>query len=146
MRRPPPASSVQRLASSVQPSNVHQMDVFADFRFEAAHQLPGVPREHRCARMHGHSFEMRIVAVGEVDEGAGWVLDFGALAEAVEPVRLELDHRCLNHIPGLSNPTCENLAIWVWQRLQPKIPGLSVVEVREMAGLGCIYRGARSVV
>lgn len=118
-----------------------RLELFAEFRFEAAHQLPGVPPAHMCARLHGHSYQIRITVVGQVDLRVGWVADFGAISAAVEPVRSELDHRCLNEIDGLSNPTSENLACWLWKRLYPVIGGLSAVEVREMPGLGCIYRG-----
>jgi 6-pyruvoyltetrahydropterin/6-carboxytetrahydropterin synthase len=127
-------------------SALPQMELFADFRFEAAHQLPGVPKDHMCARLHGHSYQFRVTVVGVVDPRTGWVIDFGALSQVVEPVRAQLDHRCLNDIDGLGNPTSENLASWLWQRLQPAIPGLSAIEVREMPGLGCTYRGPCPIV
>jgi 6-pyruvoyltetrahydropterin/6-carboxytetrahydropterin synthase len=117
------------------------LELFAEFRFEAAHRLPNVPPEHMCARLHGHSYQIRITVVGQIDPKAGWVADFGAIAASVEPVRSELEHQFLNEIDGLSNPTSENVACWLWQRLHSVIAGMSAVEVREMPGLGCIYRG-----
>jgi 6-pyruvoyltetrahydropterin/6-carboxytetrahydropterin synthase len=117
------------------------MDLFAEFRFEAAHRLPYVPPEHMCAKLHGHSYQVRLTVTGPVDPKAGWVADFAAIARSFEPVRSELDHGFLNEIDGLDNPTCERLASWLWDRLKATIPLLSAVEVREMPGLGCIYRG-----
>jgi 6-pyruvoyltetrahydropterin/6-carboxytetrahydropterin synthase len=123
-----------------------QMELFSEFRFDAAHRLPHVPPEHMCARLHGHSYQVRLTVTGAVDPHTGWVLDFGTVSAVVEPIRLQLDHRCLNDIDGLSNPTSENLACWLWQQLGAAIPGLHAVEVREMPGLGCIYRGPHPVV
>jgi 6-pyruvoyltetrahydropterin/6-carboxytetrahydropterin synthase len=123
-----------------------QMELFTEFRFEAAHRLPHVPAEHMCARLHGHSYQVRLSVIGDVDPYTGWVIDFGTVSAIVEPIRLQLDHRFLNDIDGLSNPTSENLACWLWQQLRSAIPGLHAVEVREMPGLGCIYRGPRPVV
>jgi 6-pyruvoyltetrahydropterin/6-carboxytetrahydropterin synthase len=123
-----------------------RMELFADFHFEAAHRLPAVPPDHMCARMHGHSYQFRVTVTGPVDARTGWVLDFGVLSQAVEPLRAQLDHRCLNDIAGLDNPTSENLACWLWQRLETTVPGLTAIEVREMPGLGCIYRGPPSIV
>lgn len=120
------------------------MDLFAEFRFEAAHRLPHVPPDHMCARLHGHSYSVRLTVTGPVGVRSGWVADFAALTGAFEPVRLQLDHRLLNEIDGLSNPTCEQLASWLWDRLAPAIPLLSAVEVSEMPGLGCVYRGPTS--
>lgn len=122
-------------------STVELMEVFFEFGFEAAHRLPHVPPHHMCARLHGHSYHTRVTAVGIVESATGWVMDFGELKAAIEPVRNSLDHRCLNDIEGLANPTSENLAIWMWRCLQPGIPGLRSIEVREMPGCGCIYRG-----
>jgi 6-pyruvoyltetrahydropterin/6-carboxytetrahydropterin synthase len=136
---PPPASTP---ASSPGP----HMELFAEFRFEAAHRLPGVPPDHMCARLHGHSYCVRLSVSGTVEPKTGWVADFGAIAAVFEPVRLDLDHRYLNEIEGLSNPTSENIALWLWQRLQRSLRGLSAIEVRELPGLGCIYRGPGSLV
>lgn len=116
-------------------------EVFREFGFEAAHHLPNVAPGHKCARLHGHSFRVRVHVTGEVDPGAGWVVDFGDIAAACAPVRDALDHRYLNEIPGLENPTSEVLAAWIWERLAPTLPGLSMVVVRETCTSGVIYRG-----
>jgi 6-pyruvoyltetrahydropterin/6-carboxytetrahydropterin synthase len=117
------------------------VELYKDFRFEAAHRLPNVPEGHKCARLHGHSFLVRVSVTGDVDSDTGWVLDFDDLKQAFEPIKTQLDHYYLNDIDGLENPTSENLARWIWQRLRPSLPLLSAVEVRETCNVGCIYRG-----
>ena len=117
------------------------MEIYRDFRIEAAHRLTGVPPEHKCARLHGHSFRIRISVEGSVDEKSGWVMDFARLKECFTPLFAQLDHRYLNEVPGLENPTSENLARWIWEQLKPSLPDLSKVEVQETCTSGCIYRG-----
>lgn len=117
------------------------MEIFKDFHFEAAHRLPNVPEGHKCARLHGHSFQLRVWVSGEVTEPSGWIMDFGDLKAAVKPVIERLDHYYLNEIPGLENPTSENLARWLWAALKPVLPGLSCVEIRETCTSGCRFRG-----
>lgn len=117
------------------------MEIFKEFVFEAAHRLPHVPEGHKCRRLHGHSFRVEIHVRGEVDPVLGWVRDFADLKEAFEPLYRQLDHRHLNEIEGLENPTSENLARWIWQRLASRLPGLSQVVIRETCTSGCIYRG-----
>jgi 6-pyruvoyltetrahydropterin/6-carboxytetrahydropterin synthase len=117
------------------------MEIFADFRFEAAHRLPNVPPDHKCARLHGHSFRVRVTVTGEVNPKAGWIIDYGDVSAAFAPTLDALDHHYLNEIDGLENPTSEMLALWIWRRLGPTLPGLSAVEVRETCNTGCIYRG-----
>ncbi len=117
------------------------MDIYKEFTFEAAHRLPNVPAGHKCARLHGHSFAVRIHVSGPVGEHSGWVMDFGDIKDAFQPVWKQLDHYYLNEIPGLENPTSENLAIWIWQRLKPALPALSRIDIRETCTSGCIYTG-----
>lgn len=118
------------------------MRLYKDFSFEAAHRLPNVPADHKCARLHGHSFQIRVSVEGPVGERSGWVMDFADLKAAFRPVYDKLDHRYLNEIAGLENPTSEVLAQWIWRELEATLPGLSEVEVRETCSTGCIYRGA----
>lgn len=117
------------------------MEIFKEFTFEAAHRLPNVPEGHKCARLHGHSFAVRITVKGDVGEHSGWVLDFSDIKNAFKPVRDELDHYYLNDIEGLENPTSENIARWIWQRLLPRLPLLHTIEIRETCTSGCVYRG-----
>ena len=117
------------------------MDLFADFTFEAAHRLPNVAPDHKCARLHGHSFRVRVTVTGPVDPVLGWVIDFADVKRAFVPLHAILDHHYLNEIAGLENPTSEVLAMWLWERLAPAVSMLSAVEVRETCTVGCIYRG-----
>jgi 6-pyruvoyltetrahydropterin/6-carboxytetrahydropterin synthase len=117
------------------------MEVFREFGFEAAHRLPNVPEGHKCARLHGHSFRAEVHVSGPVDPDLGWVMDFADLAAAFGPLRDELDHRYLNEVPGLENPTSENLARWIWDRLAGSGVAVSRVVVRETCTSGCSYTG-----
>lgn len=118
------------------------MDVFRVFQVEAAHWLPNVPEGHKCARMHGHSFRIEVHVSGDVGERSGWVMDFADLKRAFQPLFEEIDHRCLNEVEGLENPTSEHLARWVWSRLEDRLPGLCKVVVQETCNAGCVYRGS----
>ena len=118
------------------------VELTREYRFEAAHRLPMVPPDHKCARMHGHSFVVEVVVAGEVDPRTGWLIDFGDITAVVEPLlKRELDHRTLNDVDGLENPTSELLCAWLWERLAAKIPGLAAVTVHETCTARCTYRG-----
>jgi 6-pyruvoyltetrahydropterin/6-carboxytetrahydropterin synthase len=117
------------------------MEIFKQFTIEAAHWLPNVPPGHKCGRMHGHSFRIEVYISGPLDPQLGWVMDFADLKEIFRPIEDQIDHRCLNEIPGLENPTSENLARWLWNKLQPDLPMLSKIVVQETCTSGCIYRG-----
>lgn len=117
------------------------MEIFKEFSFEAAHRLPNVAPEHKCFRLHGHSFRCEVHVSGPLDARLGWVLDFAGIKAAVKPVIEQLDHRYLNEIEGLENPTSENLAVWIWDRLCPSLPGLSRIVIRETCTTGCEYSG-----
>lgn len=117
------------------------MEIYKEFGFEAAHRLPNVAEGHKCARLHGHSFRVRITVAGPVDGELGWVMDFADLKRAFTPLYELLDHHYLNEIPGLENPTSEHIARFIFERLQPSLPGLAAVEIRETCTSGCIYRG-----
>jgi 6-pyruvoyltetrahydropterin/6-carboxytetrahydropterin synthase len=111
------------------------------FRFEAAHHLPHVAADHKCRRVHGHSFRVTVRIAGAVDPHAGWLMDYADLAAAFEPIRLQLDHYDLNTIEGLSNPTSEHVARWIWERLKPALPALASLTVHETCTSSCTYRG-----
>jgi len=117
------------------------MEIFKEFSIEAAHWLPNVPEGHKCRRLHGHSFSIAIHVAGPVDAQLGWVMDFADLKTAFQQIEDAIDHRCLNDIAGLENPTSENLARWIWQKLKPELPLLSKVVVKETCTSGCVYRG-----
>jgi len=111
------------------------------FRFESAHFLPELPEGHKCKRLHGHSFEVEIFVAGPMDPDLGWLVDYQVIKDAVGPIIDELDHRLLNTIDGLENPTSENLAIWIWDRVAPRMRILKRVSVKETCTTRCDYDG-----
>lgn len=117
------------------------MEIFKEFTFEAAHRLPNVPVGHKCARLHGHSFRVEVHVRGPVQEHTGWVIDFSDIKAAFAPLHDVLDHNFLNEVEGLSNPTSENLARWIWRRLRAALPSVSKIVVRETCTSGCTYAG-----
>jgi 6-pyruvoyltetrahydropterin/6-carboxytetrahydropterin synthase len=120
------------------------MRIYKDFRFEAAHFLPGAAPGSANARVHGHSFRARVTIDGEVDPATGCIFHFDDLSAAIADARADLDHRLLNEVPGLAAPTLERLAEWLWTRLANRVPGLAEIEVaRDSCQEGCIFRGPR---
>ncbi len=120
---------------------MQEMEIFKEIHVEAAHRLPNVPPGHKCARLHGHSFRIAVHVSGAIDPKLGWVQDFADIKQALQPVHDALDHRYLNDVPGLENPTSENLAVWIWTRLKPALPNLSRIVIHETCTSGCEYRG-----
>jgi 6-pyruvoyltetrahydropterin/6-carboxytetrahydropterin synthase len=118
------------------------MEIYKKFSVEAAHWLPNVPEGHKCGRLHGHSFHIELHLTGPVDARMGWVEDFAEVKSAFKILEDKLDHRCLNEVEGLENPTSENLARWIWDHLKPELALLSKVVVEETCTSGCIYTGA----
>ena len=117
------------------------MDVYCEFTIAAGRRLTGVPAEHPCARVHGHTFLVRLTVSGPINQQSGFVIDFAEVQRAFAPVHDALDHRFLNDVPGLANPTSEHLAQWIWQRLTPALASLSAVEITETGASGVIFRG-----
>lgn len=117
------------------------MEIQREFGFESAHSLPNVPEDHKCRRVHGHSFRVVVRVEGPVGADTGWVMDFADLADAVRPTIDALDHRYLNDLDGLENPTSEHIAMWIWHRVVGALPGLTSIEVRETCTSACTYRG-----
>jgi 6-pyruvoyltetrahydropterin/6-carboxytetrahydropterin synthase len=112
-----------------------------EFSFDAAHGLPNAPPGHKCTRLHGHRYRVEVVCEGEVDPTTGWLVDFGEIKGAFAPLLEQLDHRYLNELDGLENPTAENLAKWIWVRLKPQLVTLAQVNVAETRATRCEYRG-----
>ena len=117
------------------------MEIYKAFTIEAAHRLPNLPENHKCYRLHGHSFRIEVHVKGEVDQNTGWIMDFADISAAFKPLFERLDHHYLNEIEGLENPTSENLARWIWRQLKPALPLLSSVVVKETCTAGCVYVG-----
>ena len=117
------------------------MEIFKIFTIEAAHHLPNVPPNHKCRRLHGHSFRIDVHVAGPLQEREGWIMDFAEITRAFQPLFEQLDHHYLNEVEGLSNPTSEHLARWIWRKLKPSLPLLSAVVLHETCTAGCTYRG-----
>lgn len=115
--------------------------IVKEFRFEAAQTLPTLPGDHKCKRMHGHSFRVEITVEGEVDEKIGWVYDHAQITKAMKPLLDLLDHSYLNEIEGLEVPTIENMAAWLWRKLEPQLPGLFEIVIHETPTARCVFRG-----
>lgn len=107
------------------------------FTFDAAHYLPHVPEDHKCRRMHGHTYQVQLHLTGPMDNASGWIVDFGDIKQAWKPIQEQLDHRLLNEVEGLENPTAERIAAWIWRQFEARrhdlgLPGvLAAVELAE---------------
>ena len=110
------------------------------FSFDSAHWLPHVPETHKCRRLHGHTYTVVLGLEGQLDDLYGWVQDYGELSWAFAPMLQALDHRCLNDIEGLENPTAEILAAWIFLGLKEKLPLLVDVTVCETPTTSAVYR------
>ena len=117
------------------------MEIFKSFSLECAHRLPNVPADHKCARVHGHSFRVELHVAGPLDPHLGWVMDFADVKRSFQPRFDRLDHRYLNDVAGLENPTSENLARWIWRELKPTLPQLARVVVHETCTSGASCSG-----
>lgn len=116
------------------------LSIARSFRLEAARRLPRLPPTHPCSRLHGHSFQVEVELEGEIDPALGWLVDYDVIAAAWAPIAAGLDHRLLNDVEGLDNPTSEHLARWLFDRLAPLLPLLSAVTVRETPETRATYR------
>ena len=117
------------------------MEIYKEFSFDSAHFLPNVPDGHKCKNMHGHTYRLRVFLEGTPDPELGWIMDFKDLKDKVNVVIDQLDHKLINDIPGLENPTAENITIWIWKQISPLLPRLSRIELYETPTTGVIYKG-----
>ena len=117
------------------------MIIFKQFSFDSAHYLPNVPDGHKCKGLHGHTYTLTVYLEGELDPSLGWLIDFNELKKIIDPVIALVDHKLLNDIPGLENPTSELLAVWFWNKIKPSLPILKRIEVNETPSTGVIYEG-----
>ena len=118
------------------------MRIYKEFLFEAAHYLPTAAPGTGNARVHGHSFRARVTIDGVPGEQTGYIFHFEELAQAMDDARDALDHRLLNEVEGLETPTLERITMWLWNRLQNRVPGLAEIEVaRDSCREGCVYAG-----
>ena len=117
------------------------MIVYKKFNIESTRSLPNLPKTHPCHKIHGHSFKIIISVEGEIDQESGFVIDFQVIENAFQPIKTMLDHTYLNEIKGLSNPSSENICIWIWDKLESSLPNIYKIEIKETDSTGCIYRG-----
>lgn len=117
------------------------MKVTQAFHFEAAHRLPQVSESHRCYKLHGHSYRVALEITGPLIKETGFVVDFFEIESVVKPLIGILDHHYLNEVEGLENPTAENIAVWIWLKVKPSLPGLSIVRVFETNDCWADYDG-----
>ncbi len=114
------------------------MRVRRQFDFEAAHELPRHPG--KCKNLHGHSYRLIVTVERPVDAGSGMVIDFAELKRTVKTAVIDhLDHRYLNDL--IDNPTAEETALWIWNRLREPLPELVEVELYETRNCSVVYRG-----
>jgi 6-pyruvoyltetrahydropterin/6-carboxytetrahydropterin synthase len=112
------------------------MKIFIEDSFDSAHWLPNVPKNHKCHALHGHTYKIRLEVSGKVGDTSGWVVDYADVKIMWESVKVLVDHRCLNEIPLLENPTCEHLAMWMAGILKGSLPGICRIEIRETERCG----------
>jgi 6-pyruvoyltetrahydropterin/6-carboxytetrahydropterin synthase len=98
-------------------SVTREMRVWVDFSFDAAHRLPMMPATHKCAALHGHTYRLRVWFAGPVDPTSGFVIEYEWIKAPIDVLIRQLDHRYLNEVPGLENPTVEHIALWIADRL-----------------------------
>ena len=116
------------------------VSISRSFRLEAARYLPRLPSAHPCSRLHGHSFVVEVQLEGPIDPALGWLVDYDEIAAAWAPIAKALDHRLLNEVDGLDNPTSELLAAWIFARLAPALPALAAITVMETPETRATYR------
>lgn len=117
---------------------MNRSSIFKEFSFEAAHKLPKVPEGHKCGRLHGHSYRFIVEVEGLVDDVTGFIIDFAEIKETIKPIVDRLDHYYLNDIDGLENPTCENLAKWLYNNITLKL-NIKSIKVYETCTAGAVY-------
>jgi len=117
------------------------MIIFKEFTFDSAHALPNVPEGHKCKAVHGHTYHLKVFIEGELDSHLAWVMDFSDIKNIIKPIVDIIDHKYLNDIEGLENPTCEIIAKWLWDKIKPGIPLLNKIELYETPTSGVIYQG-----
>ena len=120
------------------------MEISYRFGFDAAHHFEAYPAGHRYSNIHGHSFQIEVAIQGEPDPATGFVADLGEVERECRRVREALDHRLLNEVAGLSQPSLENISVWIWNFLSPRLRNLARVTVRrDSMGQSCTFDGRK---
>lgn len=116
-----------------------KFELKTQFRIESARFLPHLPKDHPCAKIHGHSFLILFKLIGVRQEPVGWVRDYHEIDLLAKKHLSVLDHALLNEISGLENPTSENLSVWIYDKMKPHLPELRQVTVCETPTTECSY-------
>ncbi len=138
------------------------IEVSKDYEFEAAHSLPHLPWDHKCHRLHGHSYKLRVTCAGEIDPNFGWVIDYADISKVVNTIITAIDHTNIDQLfhvptrPELTDTgvprvavgkdhqtrpsTAENLAIWFYDQLKPTLPSVVEIRIKETSTSEVIYR------
>lgn len=136
------------------------IEISKDFEFEAAHSLPHLPWEHKCHRLHGHSYKLRVTCSGEIDPAYGWVIDYADISKVVNTIILAIDHTNIDQLffvpprpetldsgePRVTTThktkpsTAENLAIWFYNQLKPTLPSVVEIQIKETSSSTVVYR------
>ncbi len=95
--------------------------------FDSSHYIPG---HEKCGKVHGHTYRVEVEVEGELKNGM--VIDFADLKKALKDVVEELDHRLINEI--IENPTCENICLYIYERLKGELKDVKIVRVRLYEG------------
>ena len=118
------------------------MKIYRTYTIHSARYIPTLPDSHPCSKMHGHTFKIIIELDGAIDKTTGFVMDFYDIDVIVKANVIDsLDHKVLNEIDGLHNPSSEYLSIWIWDKLFPQLPILSQITISEEHGTGIKYSG-----
>lgn len=117
----------------------HKVEIKKSFAIESARFLPNLPASHPCAHTHGHSFKITLRLQGPIDAKMGWLADYNDIAKTAAPILKTIDHTLLNEIPGLKNPTTENITVWLFEKLKPKMPDLVQVIIQETSDTECSF-------
>jgi len=124
--------------------NLNQLPIVSilkRFTFDSAHRLIGLPENHPCGKLHGHTYSVEIEVKGTINSETGWLVDFGEIKRIVKPLINHLDHNYLNEIDGLEHTTAEEVAQWFWNRIKPLLPELYRVGINETPSSGCNFFG-----
>ncbi len=117
------------------------MIVYKEYYINSARFLPKLDSSHICSNLHGHTYNIKVSVKGPVNPVDGFVIDAFDIDKHFKKVHQEIDHKLLNEIKGLENPTSENICIFVWSRLIKYIPNLYEIEIKENNVTGFIYSG-----
>ncbi|MBN8908046.1 MAG: 6-carboxytetrahydropterin synthase [Rhodospirillales bacterium] len=116
------------------------LETFVEFTFEAAHQIPPF------SGIHGHTFRAVVHLTGERDPVFGWTHNLYEVEEVIAATKKLIDNSYLNEIEGLEVPSIENVAEWLWNRFEPKLPGLDPISLSrgfDGAQEGRVFSGRR---